>query len=81
LDKGWLLRLLNVGKDCRDYPKPSLLIGNKSDLKDERVVLKEEALEMANSYGLIYIETSAKTRDNLTSMVAWMIRTITTDTS
>ena len=38
-----------------------LLIGNKSDLADRRVVTTEEAKELADSLGVSYIETSAKT--------------------
>ena len=38
-----------------------LLIGNKCDLTDRRVVSTEEAKELANSIGVDYIETSAKT--------------------
>jgi GTPase SAR1 family protein len=38
-----------------------LLIGNKCDLDDRRVVSTEEAKELANSIGVDYIETSAKT--------------------
>jgi Ras-related protein Rab-1A len=38
-----------------------LLIGNKTDLTDRRVVSTEEAKELADSLGVTYIETSAKT--------------------
>lgn len=38
-----------------------LLIGNKTDLTDRRVVSTEEAKELADSLGIPYIETSAKT--------------------
>ena len=38
-----------------------LLIGNKSDIPDRRVVSTEEAKELADSLGVAYIETSAKT--------------------
>lgn len=38
-----------------------LLIGNKCDLSDRRVVSTEEAKGLADSLGLTYIETSAKT--------------------
>lgn len=37
-----------------------LLVGNKADLRDNRIVKKEEALEKVNNLGLIdYLETSA----------------------
>lgn len=44
---------------------PIILIGNKSDLEDQRKVSKEEALQKATEWGVNYIETSAKYRDNV----------------
>ena len=38
-----------------------LLVGNKTDMTDRRVVSYEEAKELAESLGVEYIETSAKT--------------------
>jgi len=37
-----------------------ILIGNKSDLEDQRVVNKEEGETLANEWGAPYFETSAK---------------------
>ena len=37
-----------------------ILVGNKCDLEHERQVRKEEGNEIANKYGIKYIETSAK---------------------
>ena len=37
-----------------------ILVGNKCDLEHERRVRKEEGKEIANKYGIEYIETSAK---------------------
>lgn len=42
-----------------------LLVGNKSDLKDKRVVSYEAAQEFANTMGMPYLETSAKTATNV----------------
>ena len=44
---------------------PLILIGNKSDLETNRHVKREEALDKANKWIKPYIETSAKTRDNV----------------
>ncbi len=42
--------------------KPSILIGNKNDLHEDRLITKEEADSFANEMGaLMYIEKSAKT--------------------
>ncbi len=41
------------------------LVGNKSDLEEQRKIKKQEAEELASSYGMVYYETSALTRDNV----------------
>eukprot|EP00737_Agarophyton_chilense_P002968 gb/GEZJ01003432.1/.p1 GENE.gb/GEZJ01003432.1/~~gb/GEZJ01003432.1/.p1 ORF type:complete len:216 (+),score=31.94 gb/GEZJ01003432.1/:376-1023(+) len=46
-------------------PVRMLLIGNKCDLEDEREVQQEEAEALARKYGMSYIETSAKTAENV----------------
>jgi small GTP-binding protein len=42
-----------------------ILVGNKTDLVDSRVVKKEEGEALAKQLGLSYIETSAKTGENI----------------
>ena len=43
---------------------PMILVGNKVDLADNREVSTEEAKKLAESWGIEYIETSAKTNIN-----------------
>ena len=43
-----------------------VLIGNKSDLEDKRVVTYNQGKEFADTYGLKFIETSAKKNLNVT---------------
>lgn len=50
-------------KNAEDVPL--ILIGNKSDLDDRRQVRREEATDKATKWGKPYIETSAKTRENV----------------
>lgn len=40
---------------------PSALVGNKTDLVDQRVVSEEEAMEVSTDHGMLYFETSALT--------------------
>ena len=40
---------------------PKLLVGNKSDLDSQRAVAQEDALQLAESLNMDFIETSAKT--------------------
>ena len=42
-----------------------ILVGNKADLESRREVSKQEAENLARSWGISYIETSAKTRVNV----------------
>lgn len=44
---------------------PFLLVGNKGDLTDKRKVSLNEAQSRAQEWGVPYVETSAKTRDNV----------------
>jgi len=55
-------------KDCREYANSNMaimLIGNKNDLEARREVKKEEGEAFAREHGLIFMETSAKTADNV----------------
>ena len=42
-----------------------MLIGNKLDLEHKRAVTKEEAMAFARKNKLIFLETSAKTAENV----------------
>ena len=50
-----------------------VLIGNKSDLKDKRVVTYDTAKELADSTGCLYLETSAFEPQNVQKMFEDMI--------
>lgn len=44
---------------------PFLLVGNKGDLDEKRKVSLMEAQSRAQQWGVPYVETSAKTRENV----------------
>ncbi|KAF0982623.1 hypothetical protein FDP41_011553 [Naegleria fowleri] len=60
--RNWLKEcdLYSTFEDC-----VKLLIGNKIDLKDDRKVTAEQAHNFAKSNNMVYIETSAKTKENV----------------
>ena len=43
---------------------PILLVGNKQDLEDERIISYDDGKKLAESWGIEYIETSAKNNFN-----------------
>ncbi len=43
----------------------AILLGNKSDLKDQQVIESEEGRALANDFGMTFFETSAKTGQNI----------------
>ncbi|XP_063987034.1 ras-related protein Rab-27A [Diachasmimorpha longicaudata] len=46
-----------------------ILCGNKCDLEDRRVVSEQKARELAEKYGMVYLETSAATGQNIARAV------------
>jgi len=56
----WISKLKELSGEI-----PFIIIGNKIDKKDERLVSLEEARERADSYGVQYMETSAKSNENI----------------
>ncbi len=61
----WLRDLWSYRSDPKNPHVPVLLVGNKSDLSEERVVEIEEAQEFASRFGLDVLETSAKLDANV----------------
>ncbi|XP_078355470.1 GTPase HRas-like [Oculina patagonica] len=57
---------------------PMVLAGNKCDLQTtgNRVVETTEALELATSYGIPYVDTSAKTRQGVEDAFYTLVREI-----
>jgi len=56
----WLSKVRELSGDI-----PFMIIGNKMDRKEERNVQIAEAKDIANQYGVEYIETSAKINENV----------------
>ncbi len=61
------LDMIQQAKDEDDVTKiPIILVGNKLDLGDERVISRDEATDLAREYKLKYMEISAKANENVT---------------
>eukprot|EP01118_Nematostelium_gracile_P000506 TRINITY_DN10574_c0_g1_i1.p1 TRINITY_DN10574_c0_g1~~TRINITY_DN10574_c0_g1_i1.p1 ORF type:complete len:183 (-),score=36.09 TRINITY_DN10574_c0_g1_i1:60-608(-) len=56
---------------------PMVLIGNKSDLKDQRTVTTEEGEALAKRLGVPYIEASAQSGDNIEEVFYQIAKLIT----
>lgn len=67
-------QVLRVKND--DKTIPFLLVGNKIDLESRRVVNQEQAMERARQWGVPYVETSAKTRENVDQVFLELTRMI-----
>ena len=59
---------------------PVIVVGNKSDLEDQRKVTQEEGQELAKSCNAKeYIETSAKDNHNIQEVSRWNVVAIKCD--
>jgi GTPase SAR1 family protein len=56
----WIQKVKELSGDI-----PYIIIGNKIDRSSERVVLFEETEDEAKNFGVQFIETSAKTGENV----------------
>jgi len=53
---------------CRVQDKdkfPLVIVGNKADLADQRIVTTEQGKALAQKFGCVFLEASAKTRTNV----------------
>lgn len=57
---------------------PFILVGNKCDLNEKRQVLQSHAQNRAESWKVPYVETSAKTRENVDKVFFDLMREIRT---
>lgn len=55
---------------------PMILVGNKSDLKNQREVLTDEGTRLAKSWRVPFLESSARLRENINEMFCVVVREI-----
>ena len=70
--KSWMK---DIKEEC-SADIPMILVGNKLDLEDKRVIDKERAMEFAKNEKLEYIETSSKTGENINKALSLIIEKI-----
>lgn len=70
---GFYEHILRV-KDLEELP--FILVGNKCDLDNERVVSREEGEKLSKQLGCRFMETSAKTRHNVVEVFHEVVREI-----
>ncbi|KAK6110364.1 Ras-related protein Rap-1b [Brugia pahangi] len=61
-------------KDTEEVPM--ILVGNKCDLEDERVVGKDQGSNLARSFNSAFLETSAKAKINVNEVFYDLVRQI-----
>jgi len=61
-------------KDTDDVPM--ILVGNKCDLEDERVVGKDQGLNLAKGFSCAFLESSAKAKINVNEIFYDLVRQI-----
>jgi small GTP-binding protein len=67
-------RVMDVKASQRARQVSYVLVGNKLDLDHKRAVTQAEALALAAKWGIKYIETSARSKDNLDFAFSTIIR-------
>jgi Ras-related protein Rab-1A len=56
-----------------------IIIGNKTDIEEKRMVSYKEGKDLANDLGMIFIETSAKTLQNVEDVFVQLVNEIKKD--
>ncbi len=60
---------------CENMP-PMILVGNKSDLEDMRMVARQTGYDKAMNIGAAFCETSAKTGENVNEVFVQLVRAV-----
>ena len=73
----WINNITNRnGGENYNREKPIFLVGNKMDLEEKRKITREQGNEFAKKNGLLFIECSAKTGENVNYIFNKLILTL-----
>lgn len=76
-----LLELHDQIVRVKDTPEvPMILVGNKCDLEDERVVSKDQGQHLAKQFNCAFMEASAKNKVNVAEIFYNLVRQINSKT-
>ena len=73
--KSWI----RIIKDECGSHMPIILVGNKNDLENQRLIDKDTAIALAQEEKLEYIETSSKTGENITKAISLLCEKVLED--
>lgn len=59
-----------------EFQVPMILVGNKCDLEDERVVGKDQGSSLATAWACGFLETSAKAKINVNEIFNDLVRKV-----
>ncbi len=71
--ESWI-KLIEDNKDINTFP--IVLVGNKRDLEERRVITYEKGKELADKYNIPFFETSAKTNQGIDDAFMKLITTV-----
>jgi len=67
-------KILRLRSEQPDFP--IIIVGNKIDMQEERVVSTEQGIELAKKLNVIFIEISAKTGEGVSDVFTELVRAI-----
>ncbi|CAF1142181.1 unnamed protein product [Adineta steineri] len=74
LEVNYWLDQIKIHGYCED--PDVILVGNKADCEDARVISRERAQELADKYSVPYIEISACTGQNVEESIAMLVEKV-----
>ena len=73
--QGWIKLIQDEAKDLKTFP--FIIMANKIDLEEKRIISHEQGKAFAASYNMPYFETSAKTGEGLYEALDYLITAAT----